>query len=225
MADILFQCSGCSMCLSAADEFIGVVFSCPACEADVQVPVPVMDFACPTCEADMAAPYSVRSLLFGCPACETEMRLPENLTFRCTSCRTPLELPEDQYRAFAGQPAACPQCGVDLVVPPWKPELAAAPLQVAEAGATAATEEALPLEESAESVPDAAPPGREPASGVQDSSKTMKLDEMLETIPLAHTLEEGMCPYCNLPLQQLHKRAYLCRRCDRVIRTVRAGFR
>lgn len=233
MADILFRCPACSMCLSASDEFIGVAFACPGCQADVQVPVPVMDFACPSCQVDMAAPYDARSVLFGCPECETEMRLPANLTFRCASCRTPLELPEDQYREFAGHTAVCPECHEDLAIPPWQPGLAGAPLQVAETTATSVAEEETPPQEvsappqaPAPPAPPTAPPaasaGAEATGGF---NKTMKLNEMLETIPLAHTLEEGKCPYCHMPLKQLHKRAYLCKRCDRVIRTVRAGFR
>jgi tRNA(Ile2) C34 agmatinyltransferase TiaS len=55
--------------------------------------------------------------------------------------------------------------------------------------------------------------------------KTLRLDKFLAGIPQAHSLQEGRCPYCNSDLEKTPENAYLCRRCNRLIRAVEPSVR
>ncbi|OGV67242.1 MAG: hypothetical protein A2283_04840 [Lentisphaerae bacterium RIFOXYA12_FULL_48_11] len=211
MSDVLFKCQGCSLSLSVSEVAVGQTFSCPSCKAEVQVPLPVLRFLCPSCCSELSAPYELRNEVVSCPNCETGLRLPEKLALPCPSCSVNLEIEDEYYLQLAGTVVECPECGGQLVIP----------------GAAANVEQPEVSDEKVDaevaSTGTKASDGNKPVAQFESgfAQKTMRLDEFMEGISQADTLKEGKCPYCSSPLQKIHGRAYVCRRCNRVIKTVK----
>ncbi len=212
MSDVLFRCQACSLNLSVSESAAGQTFSCPNCKAEVQAPEPVLRFLCPSCCAELCAPYELKNEVVACPSCETGLRLPEKLMLPCPFCSVSLEIEDEYYSQLAGTMVECPECGGQLLIP----------------GGSTPEEPAETPEELAKSEP--APAVGAKAAGTEKhvaqfesgfAQKTMRLDEFMEGISQADTLKEGKCPYCASPLQKIHGRAYVCRRCNRVIKTVK----
>jgi endogenous inhibitor of DNA gyrase (YacG/DUF329 family) len=149
----------------------------------------------------------MRDEVVACPNCEAGLRIPPKLTLPCPSCNVNLEVEDEYYRQLAGTAVECPECGGQVFIP----GSAAVPVVEPEK-----VEEAKPVEpRKADSEKSMAQ--FEPGF----AQRTMRLDEFMEDISQANTLKEGRCPYCNTPLLRLHDRAFVCKRCNRVIKTVK----
>ena len=219
MSDVLFRCQGCSLNLSVSEAAMGQVFPCPSCHAEVQVPEPVLRFLCPSCCNELSAPYELRNEVVACPNCETGLRLPEKLALPCPFCSVNLEIEDEYYLQLAGTMVECPECGGQLMIP---------------GGGVCSSEQQTDIPEQKESEQPLEPvqpavkqaDGQKPMAQYESgvNQKTMRLDEFMEGISQADTLKEGKCPYCNSPLQKIHGRAYVCRRCNRVIKTVKRSI-
>ena len=205
MSDILFRCEHCLQGLAIEDGYSGANLGCPYCTSIVTVPSTCTWFACASCGCELSAGHDTAGDVFGCPNCGIRLSVPENLTIRCKSCSIYLELNNEFRAEFGGQVVECPECGGEVSVPE------------AEKKATAGSE----LSKAGASIQQASP--GEPSGELMQ--KTMKLDEILENIPQSRSIEKGNCPYCAQPLRSLQDNAYLCKRCNKVIRTVKQGAR
>ena len=201
MSDILFRCEHCLQGLSVEDGYSGADLICPYCSQMVTVPAICSWFACASCGCSLASGDGSKGDVFGCPHCGARLEVPENITVRCISCSVYLELNDEYQAEFGGQTVDCPECSGDVLIPEMIQEEAVEPEPSDEA---AAIQPAPPQDHSGEFM-----------------QKTMKLDEILEDIPQSQSISKGKCPYCAQPLRNLHDNAYLCKRCHRVIRTVK----
>ncbi|MDD4872200.1 MAG: hypothetical protein PHR77_16720 [Kiritimatiellae bacterium] len=210
MSDILFKCSGCELNLSVSEEMAGQSFVCPSCQATVVAPGPVLRFLCPSCCSDLSAPYEMRNELISCPGCEVGLRLPPKLILPCSQCGVNLEIEDEYYLQLAGTAVECPECGSQVVIPGIDSKTDKEPAK------TSLQEELQPDKAMKK---EAGQPMAQFDAGF--AQKTMKLDEFMEGISQADTLREGKCPYCNTTLIKLPNHIFVCKRCNREIRTVK----
>jgi len=129
---------------------------------------------------------------FQCPNCDKKITIPEHCAVSCPSCSLNIELSSDYYAELAGTNIDCPECDVQIAVAPL--------------------------------------PGPDPSSHSQGPEvevlpdgfghKTMKLDELLATVPQAQRLNLGVCPYCSNKVHVLRGGSYVCKNCGRVMRMV-----
>lgn len=209
MSDVLFKCAGCSLSLAVSEELAGQTFACPSCQAAVQAPVPIMRFLCPSCCVELSAPYELRNELVACPGCESGLRLPPTLTVPCPSCCVNLEVADEYYHDLAGTEIDCPECGGKVLIPGVGVNEQTVPSEVAPSEADQAVVE--PVAEGG---------GKQMAQyDAGFAQKTMRLDVLMEDIAQSNTVKEGRCPYCNTPLQRLHDKVFICKRCNTEIKT------
>jgi predicted nucleic acid-binding Zn ribbon protein len=234
MSDILFKCSGCGLNLSVSEAMAGQSFVCPTCQGPIQAPDPILRFLCPSCCNDLSAPYELRNELVSCPLCEAGLRLPPKLVVTCPACSVNLEIDDEYYLQLAGKGVECPECGAQVPVPGPVLRDQAQSVEAAvaeepekpESGIGDPEPEQEQLEQMPEQQQEEAPKKEEQSKPVAQfepgfAQKTMKLDEFMDDISQANTVKEGKCPYCGTPLKKLYNRAYVCKRCNRVIRTVK----
>jgi hypothetical protein len=257
MRDIAFQCPQCSKNLAVGDRYVGVVFACPDCHAELKTPRPIFVFPCPTCGCVMFGPGELRGKVFGCPDCETQFEVPQHPTVRCAICSVHLEMDEECYHGVEGTPVECPQCQSSVDVPALPkpvfdiPKPAPASTVAVrcrgcmsdvhlEANVVAKMGGKLIrcpkchrflMVPHTKSRPEEMATRKAQAPKVMDPkagpfARTMRLDDILETIPQARQLHEGgLCLYCNMPLRQLDERSFVCEHCWRIVRTVRQRHR
>ncbi len=195
MADVLFQCGKCSKHMCVNASRIGKRFHCPDCASLVVVPPPAIVFPCPGCREPFAVADDLRETDFLCPSCEAVMHIPARTVVACPHCSVNIELDEDLFGELQGQAIDCPECGNTVAVPAMP---AAAP------GTAAAAARKLP-------------------DGFKN--KTVRLDEIIDSIPQAQHVREGHCPYCGNETEQRDNASYVCRKCGRMIHIVKSKVR
>ena len=186
--DILFECAACRKHCCVGEAAVGKRFACPDCAEALQAPEPTLVFPCPACAAIYSAPDTLRGRPFRCPSCRETIPIPADSALICPSCAVTMELDESFYSDLEGRSLECPECGETLAVPA-RPRI---PKATPTGGAAAPH-----------------PPGF--------GQKTLRLDTMLESIPLADQLREGLCPFCGHTVQQVSDKSYACSRCSRQI--------
>jgi len=106
-----------------------------------------------------------------------------------------IELDDGLFDELQGEMVDCPECGNRVPVPA-KP--------VAKPGAAKGPEQKLP-------------------KGFKN--KTVRLDEIIDSIPQAQHVREGHCPYCGKETEQRDDAHYVCRTCGRMIHIVKSKVR
>jgi len=195
---------------------VDILFACPACEKHCCVGAAAVGqhFACPDCGEPLQAPEP--AIVFPCPACATLYATPASLSgasFLCPACREAMVIPGDCA-------LICPSCAVTLEVnEDFYHEIEGRGLECPACGAT------LPVPtrpRRAKATPSGAAP-HPPGFG----HKTLRLDNILESIPLADQLRKGLCPFCGHEVEQYSDRSYTCSHCSRQINltapTIRRG--
>lgn len=195
MADVLFQCSKCSKHMCADESRIGRKFHCPDCANLVTVPPPAIVFSCAACLDHFAAADDLRGTDFLCPGCHAVMHIPECTVIVCPQCAVNIELDDELFQELQGGMAECPECGNTVPVPPKT---------IAGHGSTGGPDKNLP-------------------KGF--GSKTVRLDEIIDSIPQAQHVKEGHCPYCGKETEQRDETTYICRQCGRMIHIVKSKVR
>lgn len=76
MFDILFICKHCGLHLSADENDVGEVFSCPECTNNLTIPVGDILFDCPKCSKSLLAGRTAARQQFHCPSCQREIIIP-----------------------------------------------------------------------------------------------------------------------------------------------------
>jgi DNA-directed RNA polymerase subunit RPC12/RpoP len=195
MADVLFQCGECSKHMCVDGSRIGRRFHCPDCASLVVVPPPAIVFPCAGCRGTFAVADDLRETDFLCPNCEAVMHIPSCTVIACPQCAVNIELDDDLFAELEGESVDCPECGSAVPVP-TRPD--------AGPGTAASGAKKLP-------------------KGF--NNKTVRLDEIIDSIPQAQHVREGHCPYCNSDTEQRDSASYICRKCGRMIHIVKSKVR
>jgi hypothetical protein len=212
----VFPCPACSNILFADGILRGRSYGCPDCETPLVVPeYPTVQ--CAVCgihvEMDEDCFRDVQGTTVDCPQCAAKLDIPAipkpaipaapeppkpgTVVIQCRQCPGRVELDAKTAAQRPGKLMRCPKCRAFLMVPRITKTRTEEPeIRTVQPAKVADTEH-------------------------EDFSKTMRLDDIVETIPLAEHIQHGECPYCNLPLRQLDERSYVCERCSRVVRVVR----
>jgi len=191
VGDLLFKCSICGKSLAVDVSLLGRRFICPECQNKIHAPPANIIFRCPECYCELCAPGKLAMQDFECPNCTSAITIPELSTVRCNNCGLVAEIEPDYFRDVAGQEIECPECHESIPVP----------------------ELPRPSRQNREDREEIALPrgfGR----------KTMKLDDLISSIPQAQRLDVGVCPYCGQKVHVLGGNSYVCKSCGRIMRMV-----
>jgi len=212
-------CPSCASQFFAPDTLHGQIFGCPNCNVQFVVPQSAT-VRCPGCGVHLEMDDDYFRELGGsavqCPQCNSHVPVPvlprppgipaqdvvedfeeepESVIFKCRACQSEIEMKGETFDRMTGRLIRCPKCRRYVRVPATRPRPAAP-------------------------VPRQTAPPKMMDDDENSMGRTMRLDNMLDFIPQAHSLEEGLCPYCRMPLQRLQDRSFMCKFCQRVIRSV-----
>ena len=190
-----------------------ILFQCTECDKHVAVADVFIGkrFQCPDCRARIESPEP--SIVFPCPACHSRLAAPDPLrgeAYLCPNCGEEIDIPENTT-------VACPACGVNMELDDdYYAELEGKTINCPECevpvGIPARPRKPAPLAA-----------GSRLPSGF--GHKTIRLDELIEGIPQAESLKDGICPYCANKIHQMGNQQFVCRTCGRLIKTVRPAVR
>ena len=137
-------------------------------------------------------PVLIKPAVHG-PALDDEIKL------TCKSCGTDIKMKQETFERQMGRLVRCPSCRTFIKV--------ARPVEHEEGQeAVSGSEEELPAGDT--------------AGGSRALARTMRLDTLLDYLPQTKSVQESKCPYCTSPLRHLSERAFICDKCQRVIRTI-----
>jgi transcription initiation factor IIE alpha subunit len=179
-----------------------ILFTCEACGKHCCVGDRAVgkQFPCPDCGKSVQAPEP--ALVFPCPHCKTSFSAPDALGgsgFLCPACEEHFDIPVTSI-------LVCTACGVNMELDEaFYAELERRRLECPECG------ESLPVlpRPRIKKAGRAHPPGF--------GHKTLRLDTILESIPQADQLREGICPFCGHVVEQYNDKSYTCSHCSRQI--------
>ncbi len=213
--EFVFPCPACGCILFASKALRGEIYGCPDCEAPFEVPS-LTTLRCAGCGVHLEVDDEWYADLAGstveCPECGRRVdapalprpvfrppapSLPDTVVFRCRVCANDVRLQPQEAASRAGRLIRCPRCHGFILIPKEKGGM---------------DERAVPRQTRAPRIMNEKP---------ADFARTMRMDEILETIPQAHLLDAGTCLYCSRPLRQLDERTYVCKNCWRIVRKVR----
>ena len=167
-------------------------------------------FRCPGCIHDLVLGDVSFGASYTCPSCQAVHDAPQpDLRFPCNSCGCDLFVPQD----LKGSAFVCPNCEISMVIEDdYYAEVQSQQVSCPGCG----KDIFIPPLVAASA-----------AKGDQRSlaKKTLKLDNLLEGIPQLRSLEKGLCPYCESKLEKGAGGAFVCRRCQRVITTLKRSLR
>lgn len=110
MRDLLFRCPECHAGLAFDRKLSGKQLGCPACKAQVQVPLPDTSFACPTCQAELHV-KSDETGEFGCPSCDSPIIIEGGAPPIDHSAEERTKL---DYGIPRGKGVQCPKCHEEI---------------------------------------------------------------------------------------------------------------
>ena len=117
------------------------------------------------------------------------------ITLTCKSCRTDIKMKPENFERQKNRLIRCPSCKSFIKV--TRP----APVEEVPPNSSDNEEEA-------------------PSGGGRDLARTMRLDTLLDYLPQTKSVQESKCAYCASQLRHLGEKAFICDKCQRVIRTV-----
>ena len=105
MADLLFPCPGCSTMLDIEENASGETIECPACQVEMTVPVPEIEWDCLACSETLCGPEGLKGQSIECPSCGKTKPIPD----AGVRNRNKLHLKNSRRKSVSEK--TCPGCG------------------------------------------------------------------------------------------------------------------